>query len=385
MKNRLLTAALLVFGLTASAQNFDFTADIHTKEYDGLTIYLIKTDVVDKEKLERVDSCKITDGMYHFSMMAPDSAYWAVVALPPKDRHFVYALPELNCIVEAGRVEADCHDYVQTLKGGTLNQQYDDMVMRHDREARSVVDSMIKVRQEVERTRPYTDAENEDYSKKLASLYQGNRKYLCNFIADNIDNKVGAHLFLTYGKDFFPVDFWEEMCRKVSPDYLQQAKLLSEMEIDAQKRARQARLNTKVGNPYVDFVSKTTDGKEVNFSEYVEKGKVTLLDFWASWCGPCIQESEDLKTLYDEYHGKGFNVVSVSLDTDRGKWVEAIDKHHLPWVHVSSLKGFKDEGALAYAVQAIPYVVLIDGNGDIVLQNMHGPVLHDKIKELLRQ
>lgn len=302
-----------------------------------------------------------------------------------KDRHFVYALPELNCIVEAGQVEADCHDYVQTLKGGTLNQQYDDMVMRHDREARSVVDSMIKVRQEVERTRPYTDAENEDYSKKLASLYQGNRKYLYNFIADNIDNKVGARLFLTYGKDFFPVDFWEEMCRKVSPDYLQQAKLLSEMEIDAQKRARQARLNTKVGHPYVDFVSKTTDGKEVDFSEYVEKGKVTLLDFWASWCGPCIQESEDLKTLYDEYHGKGFNVVSVSLDTDRGKWVEAIGKHHLPWVHVSSLKGFKDEGALAYAVQAIPYVVLIDGNGNIVLQNMHGPVLHDKIKELLRQ
>lgn len=82
MKNRLLTAALLVFCLTANAQNFDFTADIHTKEYDGLTIYLIKTDVVDKEKLECVDSCKISDGMYHFSMMAPDSAYWAVVALP---------------------------------------------------------------------------------------------------------------------------------------------------------------------------------------------------------------------------------------------------------------------------------------------------------------
>ncbi len=380
---KLLTAALLAFGMTANAQQFDFSADIHTKEYDGLTIYLIKTDVVDKEKRERVDSCKITDGRYRFSMAAPDSAYWAVVALPPKDRHFVYALPELNCIVEAGHVEADCHDYTQTLKGGTLNQQYDDMVMKYDRAVRSVVDSMMQVRQEVEKTRPYTDAENDAYSKKLVALYKGNRKYLYNFIAANIDNKVGARLFLTYGKNFFPSDFYEEMCHKVNPAYLQKAQLLAEMEIEAQKQAQQARLNTKVGNPYKDFVSKTTEGKEVHFSEYVEKGKVTLLDFWASWCGPCIQEAEDLKSLYAQYHDKGFNVVSVSLDNNRQKWLGAIDKHKLPWTHISSLKGFKDEGALAYAVQAIPYIVLIDRNGNIVLQNMHGQVLHDKIKELL--
>ncbi len=382
MKKNLLAAALLIFGIAASAQTFDFSADIHTRQYDGLTIYLIKKDVVDKEKLERVDSCKIADGRYHFSMAAPDSAYWAVVALPPKDRHFAYGLPELNCIVEAGKVSADCRDYTQTLKGGTFNQQYDDMVMKYDRAVRSVVDSMMQERQVVEKKRPYTDAENEAYSKKLAALYQGNRQYLCNFIAANIGNKVGAHLFLTYGKDYFPADFQKEMCTKVNPAYLQQAEKQVEAELEAQKLAEQARLNTKAGNPYKDFASKTTDGKEVRFSDYVEKGKVTLLDFWASWCGPCIQEAKELKKLYTQYHGKGFNVVSVSLDTNRQKWLDAIEKHQLPWTHISSLKGFKDDGALAYAVQAIPYIVLIDRNGNIVLQNMHGPVLHDKIKEL---
>ncbi len=384
MKKKLWIAALLACSMTASAQTFDFSADIHTKQYDGLTIYLIKKDVVDKEKSERVDSCKIADGRYHFSLAAPDSVYWAVVALPPKDRHFVYGLPELNCIVEAGKVTADCHDYTQTLKGGTLNQQYDDMVMKYDRAVRSEVDRMMQERQAVERKRPYTDAENEAYSKKLATLYQGNRQYLCNFIAANIENKIGAHLFLSYGKEYFPEDFQKEMCSKVNSSYLQQAERQKKAEIEAQKRAEQARLDTKVGNPYKDFASKTVAGKDVRFSDYVEKGKVTLLDFWASWCGPCIQESKDLKTLYAQYHEKGFNVVSVSLDTNRQKWLDAIEKHQLPWAHISSLKGFKEEGALTYAVQAIPYIVLIDRNGNIVLQNMHGPVLHDKIKELFQ-
>ena len=384
MKTTILTSVLLVLGLSVQAQTFEMKGNVNTKQYDGLTIYLLKTDVADRDKNVRVDSCKIENGQYHFSVAAPDSACWALVTLPPKDRHFDYGLPELNCILEKGKVEADCHDYVQTLKGGTLNQQYDDMVLTHDRDVRRQVDQMMQQRQEAEKKHPYTDAENDAYSQKLAALYQGNRKYLNAFIAANIYNKVGARLFLTYGKDFFPADFYEEMSKKVNPVYLRQAERLAEAEVEAQRDAEQARKATTAGNPYKDFASKTPDGKAVNFSDYVQKGKVTLLDFWASWCGPCIQEAKDLKALYAEYHGKGFNVVSVSLDTSKQKWAEAIKKHDLPWPHISSLQGFKDPGALAYAVQAIPYIVLIDRDGNIVLQNMHGPVLHKTIKDLFK-
>lgn len=381
MKTRYLVFLFAMLGCAVNAQTFNFTCNIHTKEYDGLTIYLLKNDVVDKQKTDKIDSCIIKEGQYHFSILAPDSACWGLVALPPKDKNFVYGLPELSVAVEKGNVVADCQGYTQTLRGGTINQQYDDMVLSHDRELRKQVDQMMAQRQEIEKKRSYTDAENEAYTKRLNQLYQGNRKYMYEFIAANISNQIGARLFLTYGKEFFPADFYNEMRGKVNPAYLSRAEALRQAEIDAQKYAEQERKATAVGNPFKDFDSKTIDGRDIRFSELVEKGKVTLLDFWASWCIPCIQESKELKELYKTYHGKGFNIVSVSLDTDKQKWLHAIQKHELPWTHISTLKGFKDPGAIEYAVQAIPYIILIDRNGNIINQNQHGDFLHNAIKE----
>lgn len=381
MKTRYLVFLFAMLGCAVNAQTFNFTCNIHTKEYDGLTIYLFKNDVVDKQKTDKIDSCVIKEGQYHFSVAAPDSACWGMVALPPKDKNFVYGLPELSVAIEQGNVVADCQGYTQTLRGGTINQQYDDMVLSHDRELRKQVDQMMAQRQEIEKKRSYTDAENEAYTKRLNQLYQGNRKYMYEFIAANISNQIGARLFLTYGKEFFPADFYNEMRGKGNPAYLLRAEALRQAEIDAQKYAEQERKATAVGNPFKDFDSKTVDGKDIRFSELVEKGKVTLLDFWASWCIPCIQESKELKELYKTYHEKGFNIVSVSLDTDKQKWLHAIQKHELPWTHISTLKGFKDPGAIEYAVQAIPYIILIDRNGNIINQNQHGDILHNAIKE----
>lgn len=381
MKTRYLVFLFAMLGCAVNAQNFNFTCNIHTKEYDGLTIYLLKNDVVDKQKTNKIDSCVIKDGLYHFSVAAPDSACWGVVALPPKDKNFVYGLPELSVPIEQGNIVADCHGYTQTLSGGAITQQYDDMVLSHDRELRKQVDQMMAQRQEIEKKRSYTDAENEAYTKRLNQLYQGNRKYMYEFIAANISNQIGARLFLTYGKEFFPADFYNEMRGKVNPAYLSWAEALRQAEIDAQKYAEQERKATTVGNSFKDFESKTVDGKDIRFSELVEKGKVTLLDFWASWCIPCIQESKELKELYKTYHEKGFNIVSVSLDTDKQKWLHAIQKHELPWTHISTLKGFKDPGAIEYAVQAIPYIILIDRDGNIINQNQHGDILHNAIKE----
>ena len=178
MKTSALIVLLAALGCGAKAQTFELTGDIHTQEYDGLHIYLFKHDVVDREKTEKVDSCLVRNGRYHFLVSAPDSACWAMVALPPKDNHFVYGLPELSVIMEDGKVMADCQGYTQKLKGGKLNQQYDDMVLVHDRELRKTVDQMMAQRQEKEKTHSYTDAENENYSKRLSELYRGNRKYM---------------------------------------------------------------------------------------------------------------------------------------------------------------------------------------------------------------
>lgn len=384
VKRSILTIALLATGCTvANAQFFDFRGDVHTSEYDGLPIYLIKTDVVYRDKAVRVDSCTVKDGKYSFHMAAPERPYVAVVALPEKDNHYVYGLPEITCIVEDGKVEADCHGFSYVLRGGKLNQSYDDTYLIYDRQVKAETERMMKERQAAEAKQPYADAENDAYSAKLKALYDGIRPRLRQFVAQNITNDVGAHLFLTYPDSYWPADFRQSMRQQVDSTYLRLAEARDKAEQDAVDYAVKARQETKAGNPYRDFQSATTDGTAVRFSDYVEKGKVTLLDFWASWCGPCIQEATDLKQLYASYHEKGFNIVSVSLDSNREKWLAAIKKYDLPWTHLSSVKGFKDPAAIEYGVSAIPFIVLIDQQGNIALQNMHGPVLHAKIKELM--
>jgi thiol-disulfide isomerase/thioredoxin len=115
------------------------------------------------------------------------------------------------------------------------------------------------------------------------------------------------------------------------------------------------------------------------------KGKVVLIDFWASWCGPCRKENPNVVAVYQKYHDLGFEIYSVSLDKDRESWLKAIAKDNLLWPdHVSDLKYWKSEGAAAYGVTSIPYTVLIDKKGKIVAKKLRGEELENKIKELCK-
>ncbi len=113
------------------------------------------------------------------------------------------------------------------------------------------------------------------------------------------------------------------------------------------------------------------------------KGKIVLIDFWASWCGPCRQENPNVVNIYNKYHDKGFEVFSVSLDKDRQSWLNAIAKDNLIWPnHVSDLKYWKSAGAVAYGVNSIPCTFLLDKKGRIVAKRLRGQDLDNKVKEL---
>ena len=151
--------------------------------------------------------------------------------------------------------------------------------------------------------------------------------------------------------------------------------------IDNLKKQMDAKSKVAVGLIAPDFKAPTPDGKMVSLKESL--GKVTLIDFWASWCQPCREENPNVVALYAELHSKGLNIISVSLDDDATKWKEAIAKDKLTWTNVSNLKQMKDPIAEQYGVQQIPTTFLLDATGKIVAIDLRGDSLKAKINELL--
>nr|WP_293872295.1 TlpA disulfide reductase family protein [Flavobacterium sp.] len=136
-----------------------------------------------------------------------------------------------------------------------------------------------------------------------------------------------------------------------------------------------------MGQAAPNFKAPNPDGKLVSLKENL--GKVTLIDFWASWCAPCRAENPNVVALYSEFHSKGFNIISVSLDNDGKKWKQAIATDKLIWSQVSNLKEMQDPIALQYGISQIPTTFLLDATGKIVAIDLNGEALKSKIKELL--
>lgn len=154
-------------------------------------------------------------------------------------------------------------------------------------------------------------------------------------------------------------------------------------QMDMLKKQNESLAMLNVGNVAPNFSAPNPEGKQVSLNDI--KGKATIIDFWASWCGPCRRENPNVVKVYNKYHDKGLEIISVSLDRpgQKDKWLKAIEDDKLTWHHVSNLNYFNDPVAQQYNIQSIPATYILDAEGKIVAKSLRGQALEDKIAEML--
>ena len=136
--------------------------------------------------------------------------------------------------------------------------------------------------------------------------------------------------------------------------------------------------------PYPDLEMPGINGQMVRLSDIVSRNKLTLVDFWASWCGPCRAEMPHVVQAYKDFHAKGLEIVGVSLDQRKDDWTAAVEELHMAWPQMSDLKGWNSKAVALYGIQGIPFSVLINQQGEIVGQDLRGDALHQRLGELLK-
>jgi len=195
-----------------------------------------------------------------------------------------------------------------------------------------------------------------------------------NFISAN-NNILSAGLLLQEAES---QDASLELCRQL---YAQLGDKAQQSRCGAILKQRIERLQqVSKGSKAPDFTLPTSDGRKFTLSKM--PGKVKIVDFWASWCGPCRLNNPVLRQLYADFHAAGLEIVNVSLDEKRDRWLGAVKQDKLTWTQVSSLKGWKDEVAKLYSVTAIPAIFVLDANNNILATGLHGEDLRKFVTNL---
>ena len=163
------------------------------------------------------------------------------------------------------------------------------------------------------------------------------------------------------------------------------AKAQAEQQVaDTTNATTQGEAQANDGSKFIDFTVPALDGKQVKLADVVAKNKITMVDFWASWCGPCRMEMPNVVEAYKQFHDKGLEIVGVSLDESKKDWETAVKDMCMNWIQTSDLKGWECEAARLYGVRGIPACVLINQKGEIVGRDLRAEELHARLAELLK-
>jgi thiol-disulfide isomerase/thioredoxin len=222
-----------------------------------------------------------------------------------------------------------------------------------------------------------TEAEKANVKQQMDEFEEKIYQSIKNCIADNVGNDFGLY---TLSNNYYY--YTPEELAPVLEDYV--AAFPANARLQRIKAANDLSLETSVGKQFKDFEMPGVDGTVHKLSEYIAANEVTLVDFWASWCGPCRAEMPAVKAAYEAYKGKGFGIVGISLDNNKEAWVAAIANLGIEWPQLSDLQGWNCAGAKLYGVNSIPATVLVARDGTILAKNLRGEAIQEKLAELLR-
>lgn len=342
MKKLLLLAAVsIVLGGCTPRNGFVITGNVEGLE--GM-VYLLTF------KGEKLDSAAIKNGAFRFSGRTGDNS---ILLLADGQEPFAMVFIESGRIKVAGDLTEDGRINVT---GTVSNDRCNEFsVIRN-----SVMDRYYSASTEEERQ----------------AAIEEDRVLSEEAIDANLDNLFGLYMLEEVSYSWDPARVLAklgEFTEKIRDTEM--AGAIAE-RAEAQKR-------TEIGQPFIEIILPDRDGVQVALSSLIGPGRYVLVDFWASWCRPCMQEIPFLVDAYKKYSKKGFDIFGVSLDQDRNDWISAVDGNNMHWIHVSTIEVEDSTAAKDYSVYSIPSNFLIGPDGTIIAKNLRGEDVMGKLTELL--
>jgi len=221
--------------------------------------------------------------------------------------------------------------------------------------------------------------EQEAGMKRIDELNAHFAEVVIKTAEDNIKNEFGCFLVTYYPEEMIDNATRLRLIEKL-PDEMRERPAVKQWEQSIAKAAK-----TAEGSMLPDFSQPTPDGSMLNIKEEIANHKVTIIDFWASWCGPCRQEMPFMIQIYEEMKDKGLGIVGVSLDNDASAWNAAISQLKLPWPQMSDLKGWENAAAQQFNINSIPHTIVVDQQGKILRRGLRGEELKEFVTEQLKK